>query len=227
MQYDIYYDNSDLMARIMRKVYMKMFLGLLVSAATAFLILSVPNLLYFIASHTGVYFVAVLVELGLVLGINSSVRKMNTRRASAMFYLFAVVNAITLALIFLIYSPTSILKTFIITSATFGGMSIYGYVTKNDLSKFGSILMMAVWGLIVAIFVNMFWGNGTLDLIITLAGVAIFVGLTAWDTQKIKQWAQSGQVDESALATVGALTLYLDFINLFIYLLRLFGQQRD
>lgn len=228
MQYDVYYDHGtgDLMSRVMRKVYLKMFLGLLVSAVASFIILAMPGVPYFIATHQAVYWIALIVEVGLVIAINGSLKSMKTDTASLLFYLFAVVNAVTLSLIFLIYTPESILKTFLITAGTFGGMSAYGYLTNRDLSKFGAILGMALWGLIIALVVNLFWPNGTLQWLITFAGVFIFVGLTAWDTQKIKQYAQSGMVNESALATMGALTLYLDFINLFIYLLRIFGDRR-
>ena len=229
MQYDVYYDNhsGNMLSAVMRKVYLKMFLGLLVSAATAFAVLAMPDVTMFIATHQSVYWVSLIAEVGLVLAINSAIGKMNDARASLLFYLFAIVNAVTLSLIFIVYTPESILKTFLITAGTFGGMSLYGYLTDRDLSKFGSILGMALWGLIIALVVNLIWPNGQLQWIITFAGVIIFVGLTAWDTQKIKQWAQSGQMSESSVATIGALTLYLDFINLFIYLLRIFGSQRD
>ncbi len=229
MQYDVYYDNhsGNMLSAVMRKVYLKMFLGLLVSAATAFAVLAMPDVTTFIATHQSVYWVSLIVEVGLVLAINSAIGKMNDTRASLLFYLFAIVNAVTLSLIFIVYTPESILKTFLITAGTFGGMSLYGYLTDRDLSKFGSILGMALWGLIIALVVNLIWPNGQLQWIITFAGVIIFVGLTAWDTQKIKQWAQSGRMSESSVATIGALTLYLDFINLFIYLLRIFGSQRD
>lgn len=227
MQY-VYSDNpsGDMMSRIMRKVYFKMFLGLLVSAASSFALLSIPGVSALVVNNV-TYLVAMIAEIGLVIAINRAINRLNNTTASLLFYLFAVVNSVTLSLIFYIYSPESILKTFLITAATFGGMSVYGYFTERDLSGFGAMLRMALWGLIVALVVNIFWSNGTLQWIITFAGVFIFVGLTAWDTQNIKQMAQSGQISESGLATIGALTLYLDFVNLFIYLLRIFGQQRN
>ena len=133
-----------------------------------------------------------------------------------------------LCTIFLAYSPGSIAKTFFITAGTFGAMSVYGYFTPNDLSRWGSFLFMALIGLIIASLVNIFMHSSTLDWIISIAGVIIFIGLTAWDTQKIKTMAaHSNGFNPSSLATIGALTLYLDFINLFLYLLRFFGSSRE
>ena len=131
-----------------------------------------------------------------------------------------------MSFIFLAYTMSSIALTFFVTAGVFLAMSVYGYTTKNDLTKFGTYLIMALIGLIVCTIINIFWANGVMDWIISFAGVAIFIGLTAWDTQKIKNMAQ--QTDEanvSKLATWGALSLYLDFINLFLYLLRIFGSR--
>lgn len=131
-------------------------------------------------------------------------------------------------MIFLVYTGDSIFKTFLITAGVFGAMSVYGYTTARDLTQFGTFLRMALFGLIICLVINIFWANNTLEWIISIAGVLIFIGLTAWDTQKIKQMAQmmpsSGY---GHLATLGALSLYLDFINLFLYLLRFFGNSRD
>ena len=137
-----------------------------------------------------------------------------------------MVNGLTFSIIFVAYSPVSILKTFLITAGTFGAMTIYGYFTTQNLAKIGSMLVMALFGLIICTVVNMFWHNGTLDWIISGAGVLIFIGLTAWDTQQIKRMAEaSPTATDGRLATVGALSLYLDFINLFLYLLRFFGNR--
>ena len=131
-----------------------------------------------------------------------------------------------LCTIFLVYSPTAITKTFFITAGTFGAMSVYGYFTSNDLSKVGSFLYMALIGLIIASLVNIFLHSSTLDWIVSIAGVLIFIGLTAWDTQQIKTMAMTTPADSvGKLATVGSLSLYLDFINLFLYLLRIFGNR--
>jgi hypothetical protein len=145
-----------------------------------------------------------------------------------LFYAFAVVNGMTLAPIFLVYTGASIAKTFFITAGTFGAMTVYGYFTDRDLTKFGNILFMGLIGLIIVSLVNMFLKSSGLDWLISFIGVALFIGLTAWDTQKIKQMAQ--MMPESSvgrLAILGSLSLYLDFINLFLYLLRFFGNSRD
>jgi FtsH-binding integral membrane protein len=128
----------------------------------------------------------------------------------------------------LVYTQASIVLTFAITAGVFGTMAIYGYVTKSDLSKFGSFMTMALFGLIICIVVNMFMHSSTMEWIISFAGVVIFIGLTAWDVQKIKRMAaMSDASNEGKVATLGALSLYLDFINLFLYLLRFFGSSRD
>ncbi len=145
-----------------------------------------------------------------------------------LFYLFAVVNGLMLFPIFMVYTHTSIAKTFFITAGTFGAMSIFGYTTSQDLTKWGSFLIMALIGLIVVSVVNIFAHSTTLEWIISGAGVLIFIGLTAWDTQQVKRMAAMAPAESTGrLATIGALSLYLDFINLFLYLLRFFGSSRD
>ena len=147
--------------------------------------------------------------------------------ATLLFYIFAIVNGLTLSPIFLAYTEESIASTFFITAATFGAMSLFGYLTKTDLSKFGSILFMALIGLIICTIVNIFMESESLYWICSFVGVLIFVGLTAWDTQKIKQMALAmPNATDGRLATIGALSLYLDFINLFLYLLRFMGNRR-
>lgn len=212
---------------VMKTVYLKMFFALLVTAAvSAGIVMAAPQISYYIGTHTGVYLVAAIIEIGLVIAISGAINRMSSTTASLLFYLFAIVNGVTLSLIGLVYSPVSILKTFIITAGTFGAMSIYGYFTSKNLAKMGSILMMALFGLIICMIVNIFWANSTFDWIISGLGVLIFVGLTAWDTQQIKNMAQAmPNASDGRLATLGALTLYLDFVNLFLYLLRFFGNR--
>lgn len=153
---------------------------------------------------------------------------MSSATATLLFYAFAAINGMALAPIFLIYTATSIAKTFFICAGTFGAMSVYGYFTTQDLTKWGNFLFYALIGLIIASLVNLFTKSSSLDWIISICGVLIFVGLTAWDTQKIKRMAEYTPSDRLGhLATLGALSLYLDFINLFLYLLRFFGSQRD
>lgn len=213
-------------AGVMRRVYSKMTLGLLVTAIVSFLVVSSPAALTLLFSSRAVIWILFAVEIGLVIYLSARIDKLSSTAATALFYAYSALNGVVLAPIFLVYTGSSIAMTFAITAGTFGAMTIFGYVTHQDLSKFGSLLMMALIGLIICIVVNMFWGNSTFDLLISIAGVFIFVGLTAWDTQSIKRMC--AETDPSMLgkvATMGALSLYLDFINLFLYLLRFFGSR--
>jgi len=211
---------------VMRKVYGKMTLGLLATAVTSFLVLSSPAALSLLFSTSATIWILFALELGLVIYLSARIDKMSSGVATAMFYLYSILNGVTLTPIFLAYTGVSIAKTFAITAGTFGIMTIAGYVTKTDLSKFGSILFMALIGLIICLVVNLFWQNSMFDLLISAAGVLIFVGLTAWDTQNIKRMcAEADPTMQSKVATMGALSLYLDFINLFLYLLRFLGSR--
>ncbi len=169
-----------------------------------------------------------LAPLGIVFYMSARMNKMSASSAQTVFWVFAALMGISLSSIFLMYTGGSIARVFFITSGTFGAMSIYGYTTKRDLTKLGSFLMMGLFGIIIASVVNMFMGSERMEFIISILGVLIFVGLTAYDTQKIKNMyamSDSGEI-MGKKAVMGALTLYLDFINLFIMLLRLFGQRR-
>lgn len=209
----------------MKRVYLKMTLALVVTAFTA-LFCSGNGFLEYMMYHSWLMWVLIIAEFGLVIGISSGINKMSTAVASGLFYLFAIINGLMLSSIFVVYSPTAIVKTFFITAGTFGAMSVYGYFTSQDLSKIGSYLIMALIGLIIASLVNMFLHSSVLDWAISIVGVLIFIGLTAWDTQQIKTMAQAAPQDSvGRLATLGALSLYLDFINLFLYLLRIFGNR--
>ncbi|MCM1517402.1 MAG: Bax inhibitor-1/YccA family protein [Pseudoflavonifractor sp.] len=219
-------DNQ--VSQVMKRVYVKMFLALLVTSFTAWVIGSSTSFIYYMATHSWVYWGLMLLELGMVIAISAALNKMSSAMATTLFYLFAVVNGAVFSIILSVYTTDSIFKTFLITAGVFGAMSVYGYFTDRDLTKVGTFLYMALWGLVIAIVVNIFWANNTLEWIISIAGVLIFVGLTAWDTQKIKQMAaQMPNATDGRLATLGALSLYLDFINLFLYLLRFFGNSRD
>jgi FtsH-binding integral membrane protein len=213
---------------VMKRVYFKMTLALLVTAFVSMWAAGSEMFLSFIFQNTWAMFALFGVEIILVIAISGAINRLSSAAATALFFLFAVVNGLALSPIFIAYTTTSIAKTFFITAGTFGAMSIYGYFTSNDLSKMGSILIMALFGLIIASIVNIFVGSDSLGWIISIVGVLIFVGLTAWDTQKIKNMAaMSPAGSEGRLATIGALSLYLDFINLFLYLLRFFGASRD
>ena len=172
----------------------------------------------------------VIAELALVFGISAAINRLSLTTATLMFVAYSVINGALLSSIFLIYTASSITSVFFITAATFGAMALIGYTTKTDLTSVGKILFMALIGLVIATIVNMFIGSDGLTMICSYVGVLIFVGLTAYDSQKIKQMLQQApDAGESSqkLALLGALTLYLDFSNLFIYLLRIFGSKRD
>ena len=213
-------------AGVMRKVYGKMALGLLMTALASFLMLMSPTALSVLFSSTASIWVLFAIEIGLVIYLSARIDKLSTGMATTLFYVYSALNGIALTPIFFVYTGASIATTFAITAGTFGAMSIFGYVTRQDLSKIGSFLFMALIGLIICIVVNLFLHNTMLELLISGAGVLIFVGLTAWDTQAIKRMC--AEADPSMIgkvATMGALNLYLDFINLFIYLLRFFGSR--
>lgn len=226
-----YTDKAQLVATtssVMKRVYLKMTLGLLVTAFISLFCAGSHSYISFMTSNTWFFWGLFIAEIVLVMVISGGINKLSSTVATLLFFVFAAVNGLALAPIFLVYTMTSIAKTFFICAGTFGAMSIYGYFTTQDLTKWGNFLFYALIDLIIASVVNIFTHSSTLDWIISIAGVLIFVGLTAWDTQKIKQMAEYTPTDRVGhLATIGALSLYLDFINLFLYLLRFFGNNRD
>ena len=177
---------------------------------------------------SGWKWLVMLAPLGIVFYMSFGINKMSASKAQTVFWIFAALMGLSLSWILMVYTSTSIARVFFITSATFGAMSIYGYTTKRDLTKFGSFLMMGLIGIIIASLVNIFLKSTMMYFVISILGVLIFVGLTAYDTQKIKNMYSASDTGElmGKKAVMGALTLYLDFINLFIMLLRLFGQRR-
>ena len=185
---------------------------------------SFGNTLFF----SGLKWIVMLAPLGIVLYMSFGINKMSAAKAQSVFWIFAALMGLSLSWILLVYTGVSVARVFFITSATFGAMSIYGYTTKRDLTKLGSFLMMGLIGIIIASLVNLFLKSSMMHFVISILGVLIFVGLTAYDTQKIKNMYAASDTGElmGKKAVMGALTLYLDFINLFIMLLRLFGQRR-
>ena len=184
----------------------------------------IGNALY----NSALMWVVMLAPLGIVIYMSFGIAKMSSSKAQTVFWVFAALMGASLSSIFLVYTGASITRVFFITAGTFAAMSIYGYTTKKDLTKLGSFLMMGLMGIIIASVVNIFMKSTMMYFVISIIGVLIFVGLTAYDTQKIKNMylvSDSGEV-MGKKAVMGALTLYLDFINLFIMLLRLFGQRR-
>ena len=178
--------------------------------------------------NSGFAWVVMLAPLGVVLYMSFGIAKMSASKAQTVFWIFAALMGLSLSWILLVYTGVSVARVFFITSATFGAMSIYGYTTKRDLTRLGSFLMMGLIGIIIASLVNIFLKSSMMHFVISILGVLIFVGLTAYDTQKIKNMYAASDSGElmGKKAVMGALTLYLDFINLFIMLLRLFGQRR-
>lgn len=213
---------------VMKRVYFKMFLALLVTAFVSLGVALTPSIASAILTSSTMYWVLALVEIGLVIWISAGINKMSNSTATLLFFLFAIVNGFTLSVIFYAYAAAAIAKAFFITAGTFGAMSVYGYLTKTDLTKFGTYCMYALFGIIIASIVNIFTKSNELDWIISIVGVGLFLGLTAWDTQRTKALAMSAP-DEmiGKVATLSALSLYLDFINLFLFLLRIFGNSRN
>ena len=185
---------------------------------------SIGNAIY----NSALMWVLMLAPLGVVIYMSFGIAKMSASKAQTTFWIFAALMGASLSSIFLVYTGLSITRVFFITAGTFGAMSIYGYTTKKDLTKLGSFLMMGLFGIIIASIVNIFLKSSMMYFVISIIGVLVFVGLTAYDTQKIKNMYLSSDSSEISgkKAIMGALTLYLDFINLFIMLLRLFGQRR-
>ena len=214
---------------LMRKVYVWMAMALAITAITAYGVASSPALTSLIFGNKLIFFGLIIAELVLVFWVSARIEKLSLTKATLMFIVYSVLNGATLATIFFAYSPEIITKTFFVTAGTFGAMAVYGYFTKSDLSSWGKLLIMAVIGLIIAGVVNIFLRSSLMDLVISVVGVLIFVGLTAYDSQKIKRMllkqADRGETAQK-VALMGALSLYLDFINLFLYLLRLFGRER-
>ena len=212
----------------MLKVFNYMGFGLAITGAVAFLISTSPELLSVMLS-TQMYILLFLAQIGICFYVSFRINRIKASTAQSLFWTFAVLMGASLSSIFVIYTGESIASTFFITSSMFLSMSLYGYTTGKDLSKLGSILLMGVIGLIVASVVNLFMQNSVFSLIISGLGVLIFTGLTAYDVQKIKAFYFSGDDIEisSKKAIIGALNLYLDFINLFIYILRFVGMRRD
>ena len=221
--------SSRKLALCIANVYWWMTFALLITAVTAYMVGTSRELLKIFVLNRGVFFFLALIELGLVFWISAGIRKMSASTATALFVLYSAVNGLTLSAIFAAYSMKALAVTFAVTAGTFGGTALVGTVIKKDLSRFGGILLMALIGLVIASLVNMFWANSTLERICTYAGVLIFVGLTAYDAQKIRLMYQEIDSSDSEsvrkVAVLGALSLYLDFINLFLYLLRIFGRR--
>ena len=213
---------------LMRKVYVWMTLALVITGFTAYGVATSPGVLQAIYGNQLLFWGMIIAEFALVIGVGAAINRLSLTTATLMFILYSVINGALLSYIFLVYTASSVATVFFITAGTFGAMALVGYTTKTDLTSIGKYLFMALIGLIIATVVNVFIKSEGFTYILSYIGVLIFVGLTAYDSQKIKQMLiQAPDAGESAqkLALLGALTLYLDFINLFIYLLRIFGKR--
>ena len=220
---------DESLSSYMRQVFNYMTGGVALSGVMAWLTMTVNDgavIMYIITN--GLMFPLIIVDLGLVLFLSFRINKMQPSTALAMFIAYAALSGVTLAPLALVYTNTSIATAFFTASGMFAAMSVWGYTTKKSLSGMGSFLFMGLIGLVIAMAINMFMGSDQMSFIISLIAVPIFAGLTAYDTQKIKQMGMMAADDESRsrMAVMGALTLYLDFINLFIHLLRLMGDRR-
>lgn len=227
-----YFSQADVARQtgsVLKRVYVRMFIGLLVSAFCALGVASSPALISFIFGNTIVFWGMLIAMFAMAIMLPMRMHKMSTGAVLGLFIVYAALMGTWLSCIFLVYRMTAIVATFFITAGTFGAMSVYGYTTKADLTKMGSFLTMALFGLIIAMLVNMFLKSAAMDYVVSVVGVLIFVGLTAWDTQQVKRLAAANMdpAMTDKLATMGAFTLYLDFINLFLFILRIFGGNRD
>lgn len=223
-------EASGVFPALMRKVYLWMTFALLITAFSAYYVGSSETLITAIVTNRAIFWGLIIAELALVLTVSAAINKLSLTVATLLFVLYSVVNGATLSLILMAYTASSVTSVFLITAGTFAAMALYGYFTKTNLMSWGKYLVMALIGLIIASVVNIFTQSFGLQTILNYAGVLIFVGLTAYDTQKIKlMLMQATDLGESAqkIALLGALELYLDFINLFIHLLRILGDRRD
>ncbi len=212
---------------LMRKVYLWMTMALVITGLCAWGTATSPAMVQLVFGNRAAIWVLLIAELGLVFYTTARINRLSLTTATTLFIIYSALNGVTLSSIFMVYAMTSIAKVFFITAGTFGVMALYGSVTKTDLSRFGNLFLMALLGLIIASVANLFFKSSGFDLILSYIGVVLFVGLTAWDSQQIKRaLSMQAGLDETAqkVALLGALELYLDFINLFLYLLRIFGR---
>lgn len=223
-------NETSVFAVLMRNVYTWMTCGLLMTALTAMIVGRNENWLYALAT-SGMYWGLLIAEVVLVIFLSARIHKMSFATAGLMFAAYAILNGATLSFIMAVYTAESIAQAFFVTAGTFGAMSLVGFFVKKDLSAIGRVMIMALIGLIIATVVNIFWQNSLFASVLNYLGVIVFVALTAYDTQKIKQMLIQAQRfgvsdDTNKLALMGSLTLYLDFVNLFLYILRLFGNRK-
>jgi uncharacterized protein len=217
--------TSDIERRFMTAVYRWMTLGLAVTAVIAYSVASSEEALRLVIGNRFVFFGLIIAEFGLVIGISAAANRLSATAAGGLFLLYSALNGATLSVVLLLYTGSSVALAFVTTAGTFGAMSVYGTVTRRDLSSWGSFLMMGLIGVVIASVVNMFLRSGMMSFVISCVAVVVFTGLAAYDTQKLRAFARAGG-GAAAMPVNGALALYLDFVNLFLALLRLFGRRR-
>ncbi len=227
---DVVTSRAEVTNAFMRGVYVWMTIGLAVTAAFAYLTLNTEALFRFVFSNSYVYFGLLIAEVLLVFTISGAIHKLSASAATGLFILYSALNGVTLSAIMLVYTSQSVFQAFLTAAGMFGAVSIYGLVTKRDLTGMGSFMMMGLFGLIIAMVVNMFLGSSAMSLGISILGVIIFLGLTAFDTQALRNMGETAPMDDGTAiqrgTILGALKLYLDFINIFLFLLRLMGDRR-
>ena len=220
--------NEKISQRFITAVYGWMVAALAISGIAAFAVFNSETLLYFIFGNRFTFLGLIIAEFALVIILSAGIRRMSFPAAAASFVIYSIVNGLTLSAVLFVYTSTSVVRIFVITALMFGAMSVYGATTKSSLQSAGKYLMMAVIGLVIASLVNIFMRSSSLDWLISFVTVGVFTGLTAYDTQKITGAARYAQDNENfkKIAIIGALELYLDFVNIFLALLRLFGKRR-
>lgn len=223
--------RASVLNAFMVGVYNWMFLGLALTAAASYVTLSSPAIFRTVFGNPMLFFGLVIAELGLVIALSAAIHRLSAATASGLFFLYSALNGVTISGVVAMYTMGSVVQAFGVSAAMFGAMSLYGVTTRKDLTSWGSFLFMGLIGIIIASVVNMFIGSSMTNTIISVIGVIVFTGLTAYDSQKIKMMGESAPMDDAVAirrgTILGALTLYLDFINLFLMLLRLFGSRRD
>ena len=223
--------RTEVLNVFMRGVYQWMAMGLGLTALVAYFVVSSPTLIQAVFGNPLLFWGLIIGEVMLVVAISGGITRLSAQTATTLFLVYSGLNGITLSAILLIYTATSIASTFLVCAGMFGAMSVYGLTTKKDLTSWGSFLFMGLVGIILASIVNIFLKSPAVNFVLSAIGVIVFVGLTAYDTQKLKVMGETAPLDDSLAmrrgTILGALTLYLDFINLFLMLLRFFGQTRD
>ena len=216
---------SDVERRFMTGVYRWMTLGLAVTALVAYAVATSEAALHLVIGNRLVFFGLIVAELGLVVALSAAAGRLSAAAAGGLFLLYSALNGATLSVVLLAYTSASVAVAFVTTAGTFGAMSLYATVTRRDLSSWGSFLFMGLVGVVIASLVNLFLRSGMMSFVISCASVVVFTGLAAYDTQKLRALARAGG-GPAAMAVNGALALYLDFVNLFLAVLRLFGRRR-